>query len=114
MAYIFDIGVPDPVLFTERPPMTPIQPTFSTTSYAFGTPNTPDIVGFDNVRGIYISRNGHAWRVDNSTGLWYDMGIASDYYGTLPGTSTGPGAGSTGSGGYLAIVALIAALYFMG
>ena len=79
----------------------------SSPDYAFGTPQVPDITGYDYVRNIYISRNGHAWRVDNSTGLWYDMGIASDYYATLsPKTS--------GGSGYLAIVALIAALYFMG
>ena len=77
--------------------------------YAFGTTQTPDITGFDPVRSVYISRNGHAWKVDNSTGLWYDMGIASDYYATLPATGT-----SMGGAGYLAIVALIAALYLMG
>lgn len=77
--------------------------------YAFGTTQTPDITGYDNVRNVYISRNGHAWKVDNSTGLWYDMGTASDYYGSLPTQPT-----SSGTAGYFAIVALIAALYFMG
>jgi len=110
MAFI-DVGVPETVLFTERPTMTPNPVYTASPQYTFGSPNPPDIVGFDNVRNIYIDRRGHAYLVDDK-GLWYDMGIASDYYATLPGTSTGPA--PAGTGGNLAILALLAALFLMG
>lgn len=77
-------------------------------AYVFGGTKVPDITGFDSVRNIYISRDGHAWKVDNSTGLWYDMGVASDYYATL---SPGP----TSSGGIAPIFIgglILAALIF--
>lgn len=70
------------------------------------TSDVPDITGYDPIRDVYISRNGYVYKSDKSTGVFTNLGMASDYYASLQSGS--------GNMGYLAIAALVAALYFLG
>jgi hypothetical protein len=70
------------------------------------TSNVPDITGYDPIRDVYIDRSGYVYKSDKSTGVFTNLGMASDYYASLQSSS--------GNMGYLAIAALVAAFYFMG
>ena len=70
------------------------------------TSNVPDITGYDPIREVYLDRSGYVYKVDNSTGVFTNLGIAKDYYASLQSGS--------GNMSYLAIAALVAAFYFLG